>query len=123
MAILLGQELVTVERYLGSFVLGEWTPVLDATFDVFLSVQPISGREQERLPEAYRTRRTVKAYGQPAPSPRLRTTSEALAAPNDIVVYKGDRFDVIAVEDWDIGHAATRHVRYQLAEIGADGNI
>jgi hypothetical protein len=55
MAILLGGELVTVERYTGTYVAGEWTPVLDSSFDVELSVQPISGREQERLPEAYRT--------------------------------------------------------------------
>lgn len=123
MAILLGEETVTVERYTGAFVLGEWTPVLDSTFDVKLSVQPISGTTQQRLAEGYRTEATHKGYGQPAPSPRLRTTSEALGTSNDIVIYKSNRLDVIAVEDWDVGHAATSHVRYQLAELGADGNV
>ncbi len=123
MTILLGKTLVTVERHTGDFVLGEWVRSLESTFDIELSIQPISGREQQRLPEGYRTRRVVKAYGQPAPVEKLRTTSLASEAPNDIVIYKGDRFDVISVEDWDIGPVQTRHIRYQLAEIGADGNI
>lgn len=122
MAILLGATTVTVERYTGSVVAHEWTPVLESSFSAQLSVQPINGRERQDLPEGYRTRRIVKAFGQP--SPKLRTTDLAAGASNDIVIYKGDRFDVISVEDWDIGPPnPTRHIKYLLAEIGADGNI
>lgn len=123
MAILLGATPMTVERTVGAYVDGIW--VRDAgsteTFTILASMQPINGRERLDLPEAYRTRQTSKLYTQPGTV--LRGTQPTLDEPEDVVIYKGRRYEVVSVEDWRDHAASTRHNKYMLAEIGLDGEI
>jgi len=122
MAILLGATTMTVERRSGGYVDGVWTPAVTETFDIRASWQPINGRERQNLPEGYRTRQTSKLYTQPADVLRGARPGPG-GYPEDIVIYKGRRFEVISVEDWRDHNANTRHNKYLLAEIGSDGEI
>lgn len=97
-------QLYTVTRYgAGSWVKGENVPGATTTFEVMMSIQPLNGTELLNLPEAQRTRRTVKAYA----ADRLFTAEQSLAAKADRVAYDGRVFEVQDAQNWtptDLDH-------------------
>lgn len=117
--MLLGSTTVTVERPgAQTIVAGEVLDGAITTFTVKASVQPIGGREREDLPEGYRTRGRYKMYQKRGS--RLQTTNLETNQREDIVLYDGRRFEVVAWSAWTDHVAPTRHHKYLLAELGAD---
>lgn len=117
---LLGAQTHTLERYdAPSNVDGVWVRGSSTTTTFTGSLQPLTGRELERLPEGLRTRASSTLIT--APDVQLRTVDLANQRQADVVISaSGRRFEVIRVEDWTAHAAATAHWRYVLAELGAD---
>ena len=117
---LLGRQTHTLERTAaGSYVAGVWTVGAPASSTFTGSLQPLSGRELERLPEGLRTRATSQLFTDP--DVQLLTVELSTAKQADVVVTPtGRRFEIVAVEDWTAHSARTAHYRYLLAELGAD---
>ena len=116
---MLGATTVTVERPgADTYLAGELTPGASTSFSVVASVQPLSGVERQDLPEGYRTRGRFKMYVQGAT--QLQTTNLTTQQREDVVTYKGRRFEVVSWLDWSEHDAATAHHKYLLAELGVD---
>jgi hypothetical protein len=67
-----------------------------STFDVVASVQPVNGRELQRLPEGLRTSEVRKLYT----ATQLKT--QGAAQDPDLIQIDGDSWEVQTVERWDI---------------------
>lgn len=82
----------------GSFVKGQYVPAgSETTFAVTnASVQPLSGRELQLLPEGYRTRQTLKVYS----DVELRSADAEAGREADRFDYLGEQFEVYSVQDW-----------------------
>ncbi len=87
---------------------GRYSPgTAAATSSVLMSVQPLSGKEAQKLPEGEWARDWRIAYGTYALRP-ADTVSGKLA---DVVVVEGDAFEVVACEPWE---SAANMVRAEL---------
>jgi len=91
-----GQTVTVNRRAAGAWVAGDWVPGTPSTFDITMSVQPLTDKELLDLPEAQRTRRTIKGYTDTF----LNTTSKEDATEADLVEYDGRDFEVQRVEQW-----------------------
>jgi hypothetical protein len=89
----------TVRRYAsGSLVKGRWVP--DASYtetEIIASIQPMSGRERELLPEGERTKEIIRIYTKHG----LRQAMEKNNVKGDQVSYKGRMYEVKRVDTWD----------------------
>ncbi len=69
-------------------------------FTIMASIQPMSAREQQLLPEGQRVENTKKIYT----LTELRTARQADGTEPDHVIYNGHTYEVRSVEDWvDLG--------------------
>lgn len=97
-------QLYTVTRFgAGAWVNGYFVPGSSVTIDVMMSIQPLNGTELVNLPEAQRTRRTVKAYS----ADRLFTSDQIAGTAADRVAYDGRVFEVHDCQNWtpmDLDH-------------------
>jgi len=97
-------DVLTIKRNSteGSYVKGVWVDGATNDVTVSASVQPVSGRERLLLPEAMRTKETIKVYT----DVELKTMLDQLKS--DRFAYNGKDYEVIIVEDWshdtDIPH-------------------
>ena len=74
---------------------GEWEATgPDTSFAIVGSVQPLSGRDRELLPEGVRSDQVVKIYTETA----LQTDSEDSSTKADQISDLGSRFKIISVE-------------------------
>lgn len=80
----------------GEYVKGEWVEIAQQTLQIVASIQPLSGREIERLPEGDRIRESKKGYFVEA----VRPSSEITGAAADLVLIEGKQFQVYNVEPW-----------------------
>ena len=81
----------------GTYVAGVYQPGTTETFEVRASVQPVSNRELLRLPEGLRTSLLIKVVTET----ELRIGAAPGGPGPDIVTYRGDRYQVEAVDAWD----------------------
>lgn len=104
--------LTVTRRAAGTRSGGFYTPGSSSTvtFDPAV-VHPITGRELRALPEGYRTREPIAVYTTAA----LRTASEPDGTPPDLVTWKGETYEVQAVEDWSSNGAFWRAVALKVA--------
>lgn len=117
MASLLGSITVTVRRQSPlSYVNGEAVRGSESTFTALVSIQPMSGREREDLPEGYRTKRVSKLYTRSD----LHVLDVDTATPGDIVEYDGTDWEILSARDFTDHSRPTAHRKYILSEIGAD---
>lgn len=117
MARLLGASTVSVRRQSpGSYVDGEWVAGAESALSIVASIQPITGKEREDLPEGYRTARTCKLFTRDV----LQVLSVENATPGDIVEFDGSDWEVIDLKDFSRHQVATYHRKYTISEIGAD---
>ena len=116
MTTLLGTLSLTVTRYgaAGSFVRGVFSPDAPSTFSIIASVQPLTGRELQQLPELQRTSARMKLYT----TTQLETAREGSRA--DRVAYRGRELEVQVFEDWQGHQSGLPHYKYILAEPGED---
>jgi len=93
---------------------GEWEASgLDTSFAIVGSVQPLSGRDRELLPEGVRSDQVVKIYTETA----LRTDSEDDGTKADQISDLGSRFKVISVEQHGEGVLDHYRVIAQLLRV------
>ncbi len=80
----------------GAYVKGRYTPGTPTELSMLMSIQPLTGRQQELLPENVRTRRSMLVFA----DEELRTASPDGQTVADVVLYKDRRFEVFNVKDW-----------------------
>jgi len=85
------------------------------------SLQALSGKALERLPEGQRARATNVIYTYP--DVPLRTVSVANQTPPDLIDSGGNRYEVINTEDWTQHVSGIPHHRAVLALIDADEDL
>lgn len=86
-----------VTRYAqGAYVNGVYIPGAKSTFDVVLSLQPVTGKELLNLPEGQRGRTFMKGYSPVA----LFTVEQSPSAKADLVSFMGRIFEVQQSEVW-----------------------
>jgi len=115
---LLGSTTLTVTRDAGTYVDGDWVPST-STLTIRGSLQPISGRERQSLPEGYRSPGRFKLYTRAV----LQGAVGGDAGHNaDLITYRGSVFEVASIEDWTEHRASTAHHQYLLLARAEDGN-
>lgn len=97
---------------------GIWRDGIATTFQVRASMQPMSGRDLERLPEGYRQRGAARLFAPIAPP--LEPADVAGARCDRLVDAQGREWDVVTVLDWAAHAAPTRHREYLLSLRGED---
>jgi hypothetical protein len=90
---------VTVTRYLAPVVTAgrRQDLVVDTTFSMIASIQPLTQQELQLLPEGMRTQGRVKVYTQT----ELFTLKQATAIPPDRFSYGGVDYLVERKDDWE----------------------
>jgi len=113
----LGQQSLTVTRQTGSYVDGVWTLAADSTFGIVGSIQQLSARELQLLPEGERTREQRILYS----LTQLRTAKLDTQVPPDEVTYDGRQWRVQDRRYYDQATAGPlQHYRYRLVAVGDD---
>ncbi|WP_223643946.1 hypothetical protein [Corallococcus sp. EGB] len=69
----------------------------EASFSILASVQPLSGRERQLLPEGQRSEERLLVVT----ATELRAADVSASREGDVLVYRGESFEVEAVERWD----------------------
>lgn len=75
---------------------GMYVPGKDQSFTIKGSIQPVSGREMQFLPDGMRAREVYKFYT----DTKLAVVSEDKSKAADRLVIDGKKFEVVTVEDW-----------------------
>jgi len=87
-------ETVTFTRFEGGSYSGlDYVAGTTSTFDVEISLQPLSGKELLQLPEGQRTKQTIKGYTET----QLLTARESESKKADEFDYEGVTFEVHVV--------------------------
>jgi hypothetical protein len=97
---------------------GIYAPGAEASSTIRGSLQALSGRAMERLPEGQRARATHAIYTYPTVP--LRIASIADGTPPDLIESGGRRYEVIVTEDWTQHRDGIKHHRAVLALIEDD---
>lgn len=110
---LIPRQSLTVTRYAGgSKVNGKWVEGTPSTFTINASVQPLTPKEIELLPEGRRASgENYKLYADP--SPILKTVSGD-ENPDKISIYSQD-FEVFSIERWE--NSIISHIKYIVTRV------
>lgn len=101
-------EIMTAERISGGYVDGVWVKNLPTTFKILASAQQPTPSQLQVLPEGERDS-NPRLFISNKP---LRTVSDRDGTLADIVIYKGKRYKIIKLGDWDAyGHNMAFGVR------------
>jgi hypothetical protein len=114
--ILLGATTVAITHRPGGYVDGEWVQGTPSVTSGSLSVQVLTARELEKLPELQRTRASFKAYS----ATELQTVQMSDPHQCDLVAWHGRNYEVHGVEDWTAHTGGLVHYKYLLVEVGED---
>ena len=96
-------EIITVERDTGSgFIDGLYVKGSTKKFKTLASVQPVTPQDLQTLPEGERNKDLRKFISKKP----LITSSDKDGVLADTVIFKGQRFKIVALGDWNsFGHA------------------
>ncbi len=115
---ILGQEAITLHRRaVGTRSEGRYTPGAAVDSIIYASVQPLSGRELERLPEGERQKHSVKVYTET----ELRTSDQAADTLADLLVINSGTFKVLRVDRWSA--VIPHYEAYAVREDEAGGEV
>lgn len=106
-------ETIEIIRYLpDSVVDGRVEPKqIESVVDVVASVQPMTSRELERVPEGMRTRGMVKCY-----SPvEIRAGDVNTGIPPDRIRHNGTVYEATKCDDWE---TVAGYYRVELVRVG-----
>lgn len=105
---------ITVKRYgEGSWVDGYFVNSVETTLNIEANVQPLKGRELLTLPEADRTKESIKVYCVET----LNTVEEVGQKKADIIIWEGKRFQAIKPMTYKMGVLDhTKTICYRLPE-------
>ena len=104
---------IQAEHRTGSFVRGDWGVTTVENFTFTGSVQPLTGKETEFLPENRRDTGLVKIYSN-AP---LAVSLEGSNTAGDVVIWAGKRWEV--VQELVYANGLVEHYKYIAAYIGS----
>lgn len=95
---ILGEQSVTRLRYVAGTVGADGRLVAGASTSstVLASVQPVTGRQRQLLPEGLRQRVELIAYC----TTELRTVDQVAGVPADRLVVAGETLEVVQVKQW-----------------------
>jgi hypothetical protein len=95
---MLGAEAVTLRRFAAGSrgTDGRFAPGATTDTTIYASMQPVSGRDLQRLPEGERSRDALKAYTETA----LQTAEAGGLLLSDRIVYGGRVYEVFQVQPW-----------------------
>jgi len=86
-----------IERFGGgAYVDGRWVNEQPTQVALTANVQPAGGRQLMRLPEGDRTRDNITVWS----TSELRPVARAQGKPGDLVLWNGERYEVIQLNDW-----------------------
>lgn len=107
------------ESEAGSWVNGKWVPGETTRFTVTGSLQPLTQREVEMLPEAARTKAKFAFYCENNQE-FLKTTDLAETKGADRLLWNGREYMLFGVGDWHLHLTGVPHKAYALIEVGVD---
>ena len=90
---------------------GDWVKGTTSQFTITASVQPLTGKEMELLPEGRRESQSYKLYS----ATKLLTVKTAPKDNADLVTYDGRNFEVLIVEDWQ--NSIINHYKIIVVEL------
>lgn len=106
--------LTVFRRSSGSFVDGDWVEGSTIEVPVQVNIQPLKAYEILQLPEAERTRVWWKVYS----ADQLRTEKEGVGGWDaDEFVWKGDRYKVMKLDDWQNAMSILEHCKAYCTRI------
>lgn len=113
---MLGERAYTVQRR-GAYTVvdGRMTPGATTTLQIRASIQPVSGRIRETLPEGIRQQVTMVAYTRSV----LRGLDHLTDLPPDRIEYRGELLEVADVMPWH--EAPLAHHLVALVRAQEDG--
>lgn len=86
------KNITVTRKYPGTYSDGVWSEGSDYTFTISASVQPLSPREMEMLPEARRTKEAYKVFS----SIKLIPAEETSQTNADLLSIGGETFEVVS---------------------------
>jgi hypothetical protein len=89
---MLGREAITIKRITGSFTNGAWSETL-TTGTIHGSVQPLTSKQLETLPEGYRDARGYTVYGDI--NEAMLTSAEVNSKTPDVVTIDSVDYQVV----------------------------
>lgn len=102
---------ISILRRVGSRVNGRWTSE-ETSMNVTGSVQPVSGKDTQFLPEGRRDVGTVKIYC----NERLNVSVEGSENSGDVVIWRGKKWEVF--QELDFSNDIINHYKYLAGYIG-----
>ena len=107
------RQTLTVTRYTGgNRVNGKWVEGTPYTFTIEASVQPLTARELELLPEGRRSSgESYKLYSDPSPILNTVTSSEN---PDQVEIFS-QNFEVYSIERWE--NSLINHCKYIVTRV------
>lgn len=120
---LLGKRTYTVTRRGPvSYVAGLPVRPAPTTFEIVASVQPLSGKNLERVPDGLRQRDARKAYVLLDPDPARRLRTAAANGPEaDLVSVDGVLFEIHHIDPYDEAAPIPHQRVWMHAAEGTDG--
>lgn len=118
----LGEKTVTVTRKLpGAYVppTDAWVDGGTTTFPFTASIQPVTPKLVEMLPEGSRDSARWSAYAE-IDQPELISTDITTQRRGDRVAYKGRNYWVQSTGDWTSDEDGIPHYEYVLLSVGED---
>lgn len=103
---------IQAEHRTGSYVRGDWVVAAVENFTFTGSVQPLTGKETEFLPENRRDTGLVKIYS----NTPLEVSLEGSNTAGDVVIWAGKRWEV--VQELVYANGLVEHYKYIAAYIG-----
>lgn len=98
--------LTVVRRIAGSYVDGEWVEGTTTELPIECNIQPIKPYELMMFPESERSKVWMRLYT----GETLRTQREGTGGYDaDEFTWKGDRFKIMKVNDWNGGMGILEH--------------
>lgn len=105
-------HVIVVLRRTGSRVNGRWVSTPETRVNVTGSVQPVSGKDTQFLPEGRRDVGVVKVY---CNSP-LNVSVEGSADSGDIVIWHGKKWEVF--QELAFANGLINHYKYLAGYVG-----
>ena len=103
---------IQAEHRAGSYVRGDWVVSTTENFTFVGSVQPLTGKETEFLPETRRDTGLVKVYS----NTPLAVSLEGSNTAGDVVIWAGKRWEVI--QELVYANGVFDHYKSSAAYIG-----
>lgn len=96
----LTETITLISKTGGSYVNGRFVAGSETATDIIASVQRLSMRDRELLPEGFRSSETLKIYTEIANIDLIQNDVSPIEEAAEFE-YKGKRYAILASEEWD----------------------